>query len=451
MKTNRLVPLVLTGIALVGCEQGPPSAPTEPDIAFAVVGSQTLERLDLRGIGELSTATAVNDAGAIVGYTSDAKGRAFLWTPTGVTDLAGLGDGPTAAYDINNAGIVVGRSSPKAGMTEAVVWEDGAITGLGTLGGSWSTANAVNDAEPFLVVGGATDRYGTIRAFVWDAGTNSMRDLHDVLGNPECSQAYDVNDRNIVVGMAGSSAFAWSEAGGVVRLPSPTGGASVALAINEADQIAGVALVPVEKETELHAVLWEGEVMTDLGTVDDYPSIANAVNDAGQVVGFSGRIPAVWRCTPSLMVELPGIPFVRDEASLVRLSVLSERADGAVLDINNTGVAVGWSGTFDAPNAVRWVIQFVPATPEEATASLEESVATLEETGSSSTGTTQSLLSKLDAITRQLNRGNVTPALRLLENFIAEVEGLVRRGELSETDGSALIATAQQALSLLNG
>jgi len=448
MNTNRLMPLVLIGIAIAGCEQGPPSAPADPDVAFAVVGSQMVEPLDLGELAGPSEATAVNDAGAVVGYT--ARGRAFLWTPNGVTDLGSLGDGPSAAYDINNAGVIVGQSSPKVGTTEAVVWDDNTIKGLGTLGGNSSTAYAINDAEAYVVVGNSTDAHGVTRAFMWDAGTNSMRDLHEVLGNPECSRAYDVNDRNVVVGVAGSSAFAWSNAGGVVWLRS-IDGPSAALAINEADQIVGVASVPGGKGTELHAVLWEGEAMTDFGTIEDYPSIANAINDAGQVVGFSGRIPAPWRCTPAAVVELPGIPFVRDEASLVQLNVWKDGLDGVPLDVNNAGVAVGWNGRFEAPYAARWVITFVPTTPEEATAALEDAVVTLEETGTASTGATQPLLSKLDAITRQLNKGHVTPALKLLENFIADVQGLVERGQLSAEDASALIATAQQAMDLLAG
>jgi hypothetical protein len=124
---------------------------------------------------------------------------------------------------------------------------------------------------------------------------------------------------------------------------------------------------------------------------------------------------------------------------------------GGALDINNHGIAVGWSGEGKRLFAVRWTIEFIPTTPEDVTEQLVLSLGDLENAGAVTNGTVQSLMGKLDAVTRQLNKGNVTPALKRIEAFVKEVERLVERGELSQEEGAELLEAAQQAVALLNG
>src|SRR5262245_23542658 len=102
-----------------------------------------------------------------------------------VTDL-----GVTAGFDnsyangINRAGDVAGYETNSAGVAHAVLWHNGAITDLGTLGGPSSYAYGVNDTGQ--VVGssytGAVDASGNpiFHAFLWQNGV--MSDLGALAG-----------------------------------------------------------------------------------------------------------------------------------------------------------------------------------------------------------------------------------------------------------------------------
>ena len=64
-----------------------------------------------------------------------------------ITDLGTLGGSSSSALAINNEGQVVGRSTlPGDAVTGAFLWQDGTMTDLGSLGGTFSTANGINRA-----------------------------------------------------------------------------------------------------------------------------------------------------------------------------------------------------------------------------------------------------------------------------------------------------------------
>lgn len=108
----------------------------------------------MRDIGGLpgatnSYATAINDAGQVVGYSEfAATERAFLWSPTGgMTDL-GIPQGTVSARAtaVSAGGVVVGWGTMRNGMTRAFIWTPGGgMQMLASLNAGESTrANGIN-------------------------------------------------------------------------------------------------------------------------------------------------------------------------------------------------------------------------------------------------------------------------------------------------------------------
>jgi probable HAF family extracellular repeat protein len=164
--------------------------------------------------GEYATINAINDSGTAVGANNQ-NPKAKTWTSTGSSWLPVLGgrnpsaydSARSAAYDINNSGLIVGDSEPyytSLGLPrKAVYWQSGSIFTIGTLGGEYSSARAVNNNN--LIVG-ASDTITERHAFSYLNG--SLLDL-GTLGGTE-SVAFDVNDNGWIVGKSKTLSGDWA-------------------------------------------------------------------------------------------------------------------------------------------------------------------------------------------------------------------------------------------------
>lgn len=228
--------------------------------------------LDTLG-GNNSQAAEVNARGQIAGYAETARPdkhcpapqvlhfRPVIWDEGSIRSLPLYkGDSEGAAFWINNRGDVVGASgscsiyNPDLGLPlearHALLWSNGKVTDLGTLGGKLNNAGfAINERGEIV---GASDLPGDTyqHAFLWQKGT--MSDLGTLKG--------DV--------------------------------LSAALGINNGDQVTGVSS---DANGNLRAFLWQDGAMTDLNTLvsDESPLYllhGFGIGSDGRIVGF-GCVP----------------------------------------------------------------------------------------------------------------------------------------------------------------
>jgi len=145
---------------------------------------------------------AVNRVDMVVGtFPLGAGERAFLWASGAATELGTLGGTKSRGNSINDKGTVVGSATVAGdGTSHAFLYDNGDMKDLGTLGGTYSSANDINNFG--VVVGGAYNASNRMTAFVWDLG--GMRPL---LNAGETSSATAINDRGAVVGLIDDGAF----------------------------------------------------------------------------------------------------------------------------------------------------------------------------------------------------------------------------------------------------
>lgn len=150
--------------------------------------------------GTWSAAYDVSNAGQVVGYGFQGSGifHAFSWTASGgVRFLGTLGGRHSYAQAVTHGGIIVGSSTNGAGYLNAFVY-NGEMSNLGTLGGTKSAAYDVNGAGH--VVGLSTDAAGRSRAFLWRDGV--LFDLNNGIDSDSgwtLEAAYGINSRGQIV------------------------------------------------------------------------------------------------------------------------------------------------------------------------------------------------------------------------------------------------------------
>jgi probable HAF family extracellular repeat protein len=148
----------------------------------------------------------INDRGQAVGESRDCSGaiiHAVLWENGTAFPLPDLGGG-AIAQGINNQGLIVGTVGSPDGTTQyGALWQNRALTNLGTLPGDFGgEASGINSKGQ--VVGSNFDsNFNWSHAFIWQEGV--MTDLNTLLpasSNLYATMANKINERGQISGMA---------------------------------------------------------------------------------------------------------------------------------------------------------------------------------------------------------------------------------------------------------
>src|SRR5437899_2069227 len=147
-------------------------------------------------------APSVTDRGQIVGVAQTPGGelRAVMWEEGAITDLGSLGGGYSVAYSVNARGMACGFSNLATGESRAALYADGEVVDLGTLGGSFSQCLLGANSRQF--VGASTiEGDAEYHAFVIVGGV--MTDLNPQVppdSGWRLNYAYGINERGQIVG-----------------------------------------------------------------------------------------------------------------------------------------------------------------------------------------------------------------------------------------------------------
>lgn len=324
--------------------------------------------------GTYSYAYAINDQGQIAGYSGNAADwpTAFRWTPGDppqMEALGTLGGYSSQAWGLNNAGQVVGESQKPDYYTSAFLSIPGSsMQDLGMLpGGKMSYAYDINDAGQVVGYTHFDYYYGDDRPCWWTVEPRQVRELPlphswDTAGPARLNKhGQVVGWYNAMENKSETRACLWTIGGGNPQNLGTLGGnSSVANDINDLGEVVGTSKT---SEGIRHVFLWTPEGgMQDL-TPAAPDSRAFAINNAGQIVGSLGAAlaPFVWTRTK-------GIQFLNELVVNLPPNVALHSA----YDLNNRGqiVGVGTDGG-SPPQARAFLLTPIPEpVPPDKTAAL---------------------------------------------------------------------------------
>jgi probable HAF family extracellular repeat protein len=258
--------------------------------------------------------------------------------------------GPNSrALGINSAGVLVGDAFPVVPMeprSHAMLWKGGIPMDLGVLKGQmYSRANGINAMGQVVGYSGQERDSTESRAFVW-TGRTGMIDIGTLGG--AYAQAYAINDAGFITGASqtqGMGPMVTTHAFIYQVPPAPNsryqrmrdlgvlgGFFSSGMAINSYNQVAGYSSINTSDD-RVHAFFHDGKSMIDLGSLgtkasDTDVSVALGVNRLGQVVGYS-------YLASHLILQRVAFLWTRDASGVVgkmiNLNVLRSGSERAVL------------------------------------------------------------------------------------------------------------------------
>jgi len=260
-----------------------------------------------------SVALSINDRGEIAGYSetsiADPLGEDFcgaehfliclpvVWKEGVITTLPTLGGNNGVAVDINGRGELVGQAEtsqldtacPPSFSDKPALWKKDSIHGLPTIpGDTHGPVDAINDKGE--AVGFTYDCRGSFHPVLWQNGKATDITVANLGIEPD-----DINNRGEVTGTGGDSptgpehAFLWKNGVATILETLPGTVESHGNSINDKGQIAGQSCTA---NGDCTVFLWQNDVVQDLNALSTPGSSLFAVdpgkiNARGQIVGLA--------------------------------------------------------------------------------------------------------------------------------------------------------------------
>ena len=297
-------------------------------------------------------------------------------------------------FGINNTGVVVGDAAFIAASTadspirHAALFNNGSVIDLGTLKKqTFSRANCINGFNQVVGFSGPALDSPKSRAFFWSKSTG-MLDLGTLGG--AYAQAFAINDAGSITGNSQlRSSAIYTEAVHAFLSPSPLragaigmrdlgtlgGSFSYGMAINANNHVVGYSTVN-KVDSRVHAFWFDGNGMKDLGTLApnssnplEDQSVALGINSSDRVVGYT-YLPAISANTdPAIQ---PGTSPVRQVAFVWYQGAMTDlnKLIGTAADTYhlNSAVAINDNGKIVATalskaTGTRRAVLLTPITP----------------------------------------------------------------------------------------
>ena len=227
-------------------------------------------------------------------------GRALFWNGNALEDLINLGSNTNQVSDLNNNGLAVGTASPLIdGRIKGILYGPGPQATVLDLSPGYSTNALAVDDSGARIVGFTTFAPEELpRAFLYQVGVGT-EDLGSL--GPGTSIAVNISD-----------------SGGLIVGVSQTGATSTEILSGS----------PAEE-----AFLFKNGVMTGLGTLGGQSSAALGVSNTGVVVGES-----------AVFLGGPSRAFIYDELNGMR-EIPTAGTSSIARAVNNVGEVVGYYQT----------------------------------------------------------------------------------------------------------
>jgi probable HAF family extracellular repeat protein len=342
----------------------------------------------LPGLGGLGGAFSINDVGWAAGISEppgDAYDRAFLWRGEEATDLGSLGgNNSTVAFpNKNNSGWLVGESEtsdadpyqenfcgficssstgclPFNQFCRGFLWrsETNEMVALPPLpGGNNSAGYGLNNQgqmvgaaengvqDPTCVAPQVFDFVGVVWSLDRDGVPFISQQLPPIAGDA-VSAAVGIDQHGNAIGASGpcvpsvgpgigAHAVLW-QSGQAIDLGNLGGTMNnIATAINQRGQVVGFSDLP--GDSVAHGFLWERGVMKDIGTLrpDDTLTVPEYINDRDEVVGFSCGPSETMSChgfhwQAGVMIDLNSVLPANSPLLIVNAADINSRGEIAI-------------------------------------------------------------------------------------------------------------------------